>query len=292
VWGLPALHDQLTGIKAVVDTLQVEAHAVTLPTTPPTGYGGGGSSLAAADVWDYNGGFFGGVSAGDYLIDAGRFAEFAGTDTYYPAAYAKYVGHHFDYSNSDTDPSSSPMPLIDPTTILTTDATIIDWLNRTVSGFTWEFLNTQIVSYSNTVISDEWWICTIDQLEFDQYKSRLAGSDLNIPPVYPGIGLVTIGDPVALTNGLALDGPMHGVFVTLSTIDPQRSFYDFGGELSYRNIGALSFYSDDSHFEFAQSLAFTDAIYVPKTMKYARGCQFRTTGIISATVTPWTITPP
>jgi hypothetical protein len=285
--------DSITHTTAILDAialLQLAADPVILPTTPPTGYGGGTGSFSVADIWNYQYPPASGNIVGDKLVKAGRFGEFVGQDAWFPSAYAKYVGHHFDYSNLDTDPSTSPVPNIDPSTILVTDATILDWLNRTVSGFTWEFLGTQVVSFDHIVISDEWWVCTISQLEFDQYKSTGSVITTLAPPVWPGIANVTFGDEVPLTNGLDLSAYMDGVILVLSEVDPKKAFFTFAGYTSWRNVGAIAFYNDDSRIEAAQTIGLDYGIYTPKTMKQARGVVCRTTGIISATIQPWVIT--
>ena len=291
---LEALESQIDNLgadlTASIADLQLAAEPVVLPTTPPTGYGGGSGGSSAADIWNYQYPPGSGNIMGDKVRKAGRFAEFVAQDTWFPHAYFKYVGHHFDYSNATTDPSTYPPLVIDPSTILSTDDTIVDWLNRTVSGFTWSYLNGQVVSFDHTVISDEWWVCTITDLEFQQYKGAAPAVIANMPPIWPGIANVTFLDAYEIDRQMYVNIPHHGVLCTITAAPDRLPFYVFNTWKSYKFLGQISFWNDDGDSEPPQTLAHQFGVFVPKTMTIAEGFSAHTTGGVEGTITPWVIT--
>ena len=110
-----------------------------------------------------------------------------------------------------------------------------------------------------------------------------------VAPVWPGISAVTLGTPEAIAPMLTITTPCHGVIVTLTAEPSKSSFFSFDGVNSYRNLGALSFTSDDGQQEISQSLGFTTAVYTPKSMALAAGLKLRSVGGVAGTVTPWVI---
>ena len=300
VTGFGAAYDQrvdilsrLTVLQAAVDAIptgpQLASDPVILPTTPPTGYGGSFGDTEIDAIWAYQYPPGSGNIVGDKLIKAGRGIEFWMQDSYYPSAYNKYLGHHFDTTTYGYEPSSFYEPNIDPTTILSTDASIVAWLNRTTTGFTWTLLYNQVISYSHIQIGDEWWICTLSQAEFEYFKTAGAAARGLTAPIWPGEDNVTFTTAVPLLASGTIEGPMHGVVILLNETDPHKSFYQFDDKRSYRNIGAVAFENDDEDVEQAQSFGFMDHIIVPKTMAVASKVHYRSVGIIDASIYTWSI---
>jgi hypothetical protein len=279
-----------SSLAASIALAQTAALPVILPTTPPTGYGGGLAGGDVASIWNYQFPPGSGNIMGDQVNDSAFGAMNSAVVSSVKHPYADYVRYHCDFTDpSLTIPNTSP-PQLDPTTILATDATVVDWLNRTdTAGFVWRYFGNLPITTTYATTADEWFICDISDLAFSALKAVAPVAGLGAP-VWPGLALVTLGTPVALVNGLVVNMPMHGVLVLLTSVAPSRSFYTFHLDNSYRNIGALSFYNDDNDNEPAQTLGFASAVFCPKTMAEAAGCEFRTTGIISGTVTPWVIT--
>ena len=290
-YGLNALHVQLTNIKTVVDTLQVATNPVVLPTIPPTGYGAPTTGDIADIVWNTTQTYLPSTPA-DALQQAGRLGVLmADADSPFIAGWFRFA-NAFYIANS-LYPQILGIPTFDPTDILITEdlATCLARQNPLwTTGSPWStdgpVSMTLTAGYSstfNTIISEP---------EFQVIKNALLGGPpLNIPPVWPGLALVTLGTPVAISTGFTVTGPMDGVLVDIATIPSKTSWFDFNGSLSYRNIGALSFQSDNSDEEFPQSLGFELAVYCPKTMMRAANCLVRSIGGVTGTVTPWVITP-
>jgi hypothetical protein len=285
--------DSITHTTAILDAialLQLAADPVILPTIPPTGYGGGSGGSTAEDIWNYQYPPASGNIMGDKVAKAGRFGEFLAQDAWFPSAYGRWVGHHFDYSNLLVDPSTSAIPVIDASTILTSDATILDWLNRTVSGFTWDDLGGLAISYDNTVISDEWWVCTMTDAEFQTLKGSAVALIANVAPVWPGVDLVTFLDPVTIDRQMKVTVACHGVIVNITAVPEKTAFFTFDTWHSYRNIGQVSFFNDDTDSESAQTLSFNSHVMTAKTMTIAAGFTCRTVGGVEGTIYPWIIT--
>lgn len=103
-------------------------------------------------------------------------------------------------------------------------------------------------------------------------------------PVWPGLGAVTIGAPVALTDQLVLDGPMHGVLVDVSVPPTTLGKYAVGGNLTDWGQHRLSFQTDRGDLEPWQYLNFRQGIYTPKSMAQAEHAVFQLAGGEGGTV--------
>jgi hypothetical protein len=276
-------------VAAIPTAPQLAANPVILPTTPPTGYGGASSSSIATDVWDYQYPPASGNIMGAQMDRAGWAAYALGTVSAEKYPYTDYIRYHFNYSDNINGPSTIPGPQLDPTTILPTDANVVAWLNRTdYQGFHWSYLGKLPVSYNHITTADEWWICDISDLAFSALKAGAPLPSLGAP-VWPGLAKVTLGTPVTITTAFTIAVPLHGVIVTLTAEPSKASFFSFDGINSYRNLGQLSFTSDDGQQEHSQPLGFTSEIYTPRVLAKAAGVKVYTVGGVAGTVTPWVI---
>lgn len=107
------------------------------------------------------------------------------------------------------------------------------------------------------------------------------------PPVWPGLANVDLADPVDLASTNTLAGPMHGVLLDITSADPGTNRYVYDTMPAWKNIGALSFFTDTGHHETYQALSFASAIYVPKTMAVAGGVRVFHGRGPQGTITPW-----
>lgn len=123
----------------------------------------------------------------------------------------------------------------------------------------------------------------------DQIKDLLGGATPMVyhPPVWPGAAHVVYGAAQDLNAGLVVPGPMHGVRIHITSVDPGTGFYDYDVDRCYRNIGAVSFVSDVGDHEHWQPLGFTSCVYVPKTMTQAASAKLHLGHGPQGTITPW-----
>lgn len=285
------------GINTKLDALaaQITAYTpvptvVSLPVIPPAGYGGGAT---AAAIWGYTIPLTT-ISAEDSLAAAtapGLIQAYAESmvPVWFPGGWS--FGGDWGVSNQVMPNVNFPPPL-DPSTILVTDLTPLAWVNRVQPTYTVTSDDSGRPTTYQTGSSWDW-TYFMGFAEFADYKAATFGGSLpvlNVAPVWPGLALVTLGTPVAITTAFTIAVPLHGVIVNLTAEPSKSSFYSFDGVNSYRNLGALSFTTDDGEQEASTSLGFTSGIYTPKTMGQASGVKVRTVGGVAGTVTPWVIT--
>lgn len=127
----------------------------------------------------------------------------------------------------------------------------------------------------------------LDQLS--QILGLLGGSTpaVHHPPVWPGAAGVVYGDLQDLQSGLVVPGPMHGVIVNITSVDPGTGHYDYDVQRCWRNIGAVSFVNDVGDHEHWQPLGFQHAFYTPKTMTQAASCKLHLGRGPQGTIRPW-----
>jgi hypothetical protein len=256
---------------------------------PPAGYGAPSVSDIGLEVWTYvlpNMAGSGDALADLYNTQNGTVAR---NGLFLPGVLWQAAMSNNNF-NQLSEAGAFPSDLIDETTILSTDATILAWLQRVypLNGWTSNYRdgNAGAVAQDGSY-SDVWWICTMSQSDFNGFRG-IANSVL-VPPIWPGLALVTLGTPVALSLGLTITTPMDGAIVSLTSEPAKSGFFTFDDVNSYRNLGALSFFDDDNNQEPPQSLGFTDAQYCPKTMVRAGGVKVRCVGGVTGTITPWVI---
>jgi hypothetical protein len=276
-------------ILAAIGTPQQTGSPVTLPTTPPSGYGSVDAVTIAAAVWAQVGATSG-HEMGDLQEDAASFpSNFELWNN--QVQFNQYAGWTPVWSSlwSEQITYGGVVPVLDWTTVLATDLTPVDWLNR-VAGFT-------IVSdfgggcpgatdtFGNVIYAP--WLNTPTFLELRD--KQLGLGKLRVAPVWPGLANVTLGTPVALATGVTITAAMDGVLIDITSAPAKQGFFTFDTAISYRNIGAIAFFSDDNQEEFPQLLGFTQAVYCPKTMEHAAGVVLRTSADVTGTITPFTL---
>jgi len=299
-YGLAAAYDQrvdiisrLTIMQASIDAIpvtpQLDDQPVILPTTPPTGYGAPTSSDIGDAVWSYM--IIGSDrTASDTLSFAGNFpinwdhvngAVIDSTDArWLVGTTMQGLNNIHDIGHYDVN--------VDYDTIISSDDTILDWLIRVYwdYGVTWAQFDSMCGFHDLT--TGAFYYLNLTEQQFRLMRDA-SPSSLVLPPLWPGLAAVNLGTPVSLDTGVTIAELMDGVIVTITDQPSRLVFFTFDDANSYRNLGALSFFSDNGDQEPFQPLGFTSAIYCAKTMKRAAGVKLRTSGGVSGTVTPWTI---
>jgi hypothetical protein len=289
-----ALQGQLQQVDAdlanLISLCQQTGRPVTLPSTPPPGYGGASGPSIANDVWNH---MEPGSSrtVGYWQELMGALALNFGQTIRLPVYDNGLMALVYDYSNEfePTPPSTSPD--FDLTTILPTDANVADWLNRIdTQGNLWALNPNGFATSSNLITGYGYWICEIDPLMFARFKAQLAGTATYLPPVWPGIANVTLGASQALADGLLIPGPLAGVIIVISAVPQPISYYPFGPIKSYVHVGGIAFVDDNGQVETVQPIGLDANVVCPKAMVLADHAYIRLQSGVTGTVRPWTKT--
>lgn len=298
--GLAAIKAQLLIIDAHISSVDSSLAAsiagrqsgttpVILPTTPPAGYGGPSSGTIAYDVWNFV--FADGYQAQIMTESAGLAAVNLSTiGAMFQTMTTPWYRHGGAWTEAAGPSGYNSDPVFPIASILSTD-TLPVFLDRESYYTGWaDPIGSGYYSVDDGSGSGFVYVTTITAAEFIVLRDGVTpGAALLVPPVWPGLPLVTLGTPVALSTGLTITTPMDGAIVNLASEPAKAGFFTFDDVNSYRNLGALSFFDDDNNQEPPQSLGFTDAQYCPKTMVRARGVKVRCVGGVVGTITPWVI---
>jgi hypothetical protein len=293
-YGLAVLHTELVALTAAVTALgapQQDSLPVILPTTPPTGYGGGST---ATEVWEYTPPVGHGAMQ-DFMVNAGWMPQqMAWMQASLPMGFAPgwSLAGPWGYV-PEVMPNTDALTMFDPATILTTDVTVGAWLDREYSGHgsSYDSLGRPVIVQPT---SDWTWTYWMGAVEFEEYKAAAFGAPPPISltaPVWPGLAKITWGTSVALEIALDVDVPMDGCVIQLSTVPPGKPTYQIGSRVATAHIGQLAFKDDDDDIEYPQNLSMDSQNYCPQTMAHATGVKIRMVPGVSGTVTPWTINP-
>lgn len=278
-----------TAILDAIAALPQVGNPVVLPTTPPAGYGG----ASAGDIWNEPLGFSM-TAASQLQLWAGWLSHYMGYVQFpLPSPQADtpwaLVG---DYSlDNQQDPQFGATITLDYSTILASDATSAEWLLRVHPEVAWSTFTNGCLGVPDPGGNTFFWIVWLPQAEWDDLKNALGlgvAAEL-LPPVWPGLDLVTFGTAVPIDTGVTITTPMHGVVVALTSVPPNRGSYLFDDKNSYLNLGALAFFSDNDDEEHPQNFGFTSAVYLVRTMKEAAGVKVRAIPGLAGTVTPFLI---
>jgi hypothetical protein len=290
--GLPKILADISALQDSVNLLgspQQGTSAVILPTTPPAGYGALNVADTQAAVWNYILASSGN-RAGDALSNASDLAnamELVGARL--PAASSPWLEAwpnwtaNYPYQNFDN------AIYIDPSTILPTDATILDFLQRVDSADGWA-LNAGGMPVCQPFLGSAdptFWYYTMPQAEFEAWKSGARTKAQ--APIWPGLAGVTLGTPVALVDGLTVAGPIAGVIVEITAARAGLNFALYGTHQSYRYIAQVAFATDDGEVEGFQMISWDKGVYLPKSMAAGGSAIFHVAGGTVGTVTPFTI---
>jgi hypothetical protein len=108
-----------------------------------------------------------------------------------------------------------------------------------------------------------------------------------VPPVWVDADHATVGETVALANGLEVVGPLSGVLVVITGHPAGAGVYGFGDMRSWGHAGACAFRSAEGYYEWPISLGPENQLITPRSMQVAGGARFRVGSGYTGTVTPW-----
>jgi hypothetical protein len=292
-YGLQALQALIvanqTALLAAIANIPVTGAPVTLPSSIPPGW----VTPIGDACWGWpvpatlNPAYTFLQHAGDAAIQRGETPTEDATP--YCDALWKVAGVWGFDSVSDPNPNSTYT--LDVTTILASDATSIDWLNRVYPTIPWLTDLQNGCKCIFDLVGANWvWFVDLPIEKFLALKQSLGLSAAASPaPIWPGLANVTLGSSTPLSNGLVITAAMDGVIVAITSAPPGKAKYLYGSVTAYQHIGALSFEDDNSDQEAFQPLEFESQVYCPKTMVSAAGVRFKVDPAVTGTVTPWTV---
>lgn len=275
-------------------TLQIEnltdgTTPVSLPPTPPTGYGGLGDSATFDAVWlglkspDV-------VTPYEFLYSVGTRAEFQTGYATLSQADGNWYYYNQSYDQFGIAPSFFPvfdLALLDPADTL---LSFVTTCNPIATCFWSPSTGLQVQVNGDSGDGTAHFLSVWNESTFQQLKASIFPVvSLFNPPVWPGLGHVTLGSPVAIASQLTVTGPMDGVIVTITSVSTSKPALDYDGEIAYKFIGGLSFVDDNGDVEPFQQLAFNNALYSPKVMTRAASVVVRADPSVAGTITPWVI---
>ena len=165
--------------------------------------------------------------------------------------------------------------------------TRLSWLQRTEPIYVWlahPFTGSPVGVRAE---GDHWYngcvFITISEQEFHNIAVGRGAA----APVWPGLGNVTLGTPVALAADVTIPGPLDGLLIALTTPPSGLSNFTMGGQTWYYRAGQVAFVSDNGDTETWQYITWTNALYCPRTMARAASAILRGLSGIEGTVTPW-----
>jgi hypothetical protein len=133
------------------------------------------------------------------------------------------------------------------------------------------------------------WQTVLDNASFLLLRDRIFATSVGTAPIWPGLSGVTLGAPVALSDGLVVSGPLSGVLVAITSVPTPISYYPFGTIKSFVRAGALCFTTDNGQSEFPEPFGPDSQVILPKTMTQADSATVRLASGIVGTITPFTI---
>lgn len=263
---------------------------VSLPATPPTGYGSGSSAPTVDDIWA---GPASGMNDTPTEVFNAIQAYMENSRNFVARPMGKLPGFQIWglWGQEQANPVPLHYPAPDYSDIRVTDDRL-SWLTRTDPLNSWyaDPLTGEPSALTDPADLGQPWKMQPSFTE-GQFKTFPTTGILSLgPPVWPGLPLVTLGSPVALASTLTVTSPMDGVIVQLTTVPPGKPSYDYDGTFSYGAIGGIAFQDDNGSMEAQQILGFTQQIYTPRAMKQAAAVKLLCRPGISGTVTPWVIT--
>lgn len=285
---LNQIQQMLRALSIQIANPQQSRVPVTLPTTPPPGYGGASSSDIADAVWAQpmpNATPFTALEAQDSTMGWLFFASNFNATLPIRGNPGYAVGGLFSEPQSRF--SGPTFSSLDFSTILPTDATIFAWATRTHPAAPWVSDVAGMAFERDSLNGAILWYVDLTPEQFRVIKES-GGTAVRVAPVWPGLANVTLGASHALVDGLVIAGPMNGVIVTVTTVPPQTGFYPFGSRRSFVHIGGVIFVDDNGEAEHSQTIGLDDQVVVPRSMTSATSAIFRVKSGTVGTVRAWT----
>lgn len=262
---------------------------VSLPVVPPTGYGGPSSSDNASAVWtEYVLSDL--VTPWEYLKSLGSrslflkgYAEIYKTDDLFSFFFPAYD----QFGSVSGGQPSFDWGVVNPANTFLEELTL---QNGAYDTGWYDGVGGMVELHDPIGMSALNFITNITGLEYDVLTGRSSPvSTTMVPPVWPGLALVTMGSPVGIAAQLTVDGPMDGVEIIITAVSSSKPNVPYDTQNAYKFIGAIAFVDDNGDVEPYQQLSFANALYCPKFMTRATSVVVRADASVVGTVTPWVI---
>lgn len=281
------MDSQLFTIAAALATVQQTGVPVTLPTTPPPGYGGG-SGTTAAEVWAYPSGLTG-ATANDRLDNASlNVVNLSTMNATVPIASNPYFGvrgpwfSDYGVNGPGSDPQfpCANMRVTDELgTFLERESGYTGW-SRSSDGY--YFIN------QDGSGSPFDYVCLLSTIEFDALNNTQFDEVLNqLPPVWPGDAFVTMLSTYTIADQMTVTEYCHGVLIDITDVTINKPSVPYDTGLAYKFIGGLAFFNEDGYIEPFQQLGFTKALYCPRQTASASGFVVRADPSVVGTIKTW-----
>jgi len=105
--------------------------------------------------------------------------------------------------------------------------------------------------------------------------------------MWPGIDNVQLGTPVELAESAVIDGPMDGILLAVTAVNPKVGSYNVDTFTSYFRGGYIIFISHEGHADTTQFIGPADGVLCPKGMTEAGSVVVVLNGAAQVTITPW-----
>lgn len=276
---------------AALGSPQQTGQPVTLPTTPPAGYGGASAPATADAVWSYVNTY----TSEPTLLDLARcmalahYIGAAGSVVPGDSPWVRIRGPFPEPGGITTFIDYPPVNLDD---ILPTDLTVGDWLMRAYPSYDWAYSNHNNVWEADAGVSGFLIDVPISEGEFNLIKQINLGpiGGGAAAPVWPGLANVTLGTAHAMVPpGENISVPCDGVIIAITGVPSWAGSFSFGSAISWRNVGAVTFTTDDGEQEFAQTFSWSSGVYLTKSQSHAAGYAYRAAVGVTGTITPFTV---
>lgn len=255
------------------------------PPTPPT------VSAIAAGVWAVQ--IRVGHRADAALEAAGAFADNLGSRAAMPVHGAPMFAYDGLWNQWPSGGFSVYTPWPDWSDIRADD-TMLSWLQRTDTNRTWIADPDTGLPMSRCggpgTPGYEWTVRpTFTELPVAPFAQPppIVIPEPIAPPVWPGIADVTLGTPVALSDGAVIPGPLDGLLLNVTGNPTGSGKFAFGSYRSWRYLGAVLFISDNGDAEWPSQIGPEQQVITPRSMKSAASAVFRLNAGFTGTVTPW-----
>jgi hypothetical protein len=199
-------------------------------------------------------------------------------------------GKSWGYNSNS--PSHTPPPDPDFSLVVAGDS-VLSFLQRTQPTWTWNAYGPSAYQASGAAFAPlfpgcGWasWVPNFTQAEMYTLAGLLGGSSSGAP-LWPGLANVTLGEPLALADGLVVPGPMSGLLFDFTTVPPGIDRYRFSDRTSYVHVGNVTFESDNGYCESAVPYSFAKHIVTPQAIAQPSAAIVRLGKQVTGTVTPW-----
>ncbi|HEY5915670.1 MAG TPA: discoidin domain-containing protein [Verrucomicrobiae bacterium] len=114
-------------------------------------------------------------------------------------------------------------------------------------------------------------------------------SNSGLPLPWPGLGGVTLGDPITITGPMEWEDECDGVMVSVLAFPPGQSRQPAADVTRYKGLGWLAFRSDLDDHEDLQGISLSHQVIVPKVIAHPTGFAVYCKPGTTLSVTPFLI---